>query len=94
VCVLKQPRCPICSCCPVLSAFYRMTLFLLFARCSQPLLEAERIDMVDVREHVDKVQGCVCACMFVSVPVSVCVSVCVCALGAFHASGGRSNGLI
>jgi hypothetical protein len=57
-----------------------MTLFLLFACCSQPLLEAERIDMVDVREHVDKVQGCVC--------------VCVCVFCALHASGGRSNGLI
>ena len=81
----------------LLSSFvgiYQMTLFLLFACCSQPLLEAERIDMVDVREHVDKVQGCVCACMFVSVSVSVYVSVCVCVLGAFHASGGRSNGLI
>jgi hypothetical protein len=39
------------------------------------LLEAERIDMVDVREHVDKVQGCVCACMSVSVSVSVSVYV-------------------
>ena len=62
----------------LLSSFvgiYQMTLFLLFACCSQPLLEAERIDMVDVREHVDKVQGCVCACMSVSVSVSVSVYV-------------------
>ena len=29
---------------------------------------AERIDMLDIREHVDKVQGSVCLC--------VCLSVC------------------
>ena len=77
VCVLKQSKRPICSYCPVFSAFYQMKLFLLFACCSQPLLEAERIDMVDVREHVDKVQGCVFVCVCVCVSVFASVFMCV-----------------